>query len=189
MGYLTLVASHWGRGAGLATIGGITLALMLYLLASVAGLAEVVLRLRWLYGALRWAGVAYLAWLALETWRGEGGPVRGQGQATPNPWRLFARGLLANLLNPKVAVFYVALLPGFTNPRRGDPVAQVLSLGAIHIAASLLVHTAVVLAAAGARPTISSWTAGRGRRWLNPAFASGLGAIALWLAWETARTP
>ena len=185
MGYLTLVASRWGRRAGLATVLGITCGLTLYMLAAVAGLGEVFLRVTWLYAILRWAGVGYLLFLAFETWRGDTETSPGAAPATPPNRRLFTRGLVANLLNPKAAVFYVALLPGFTNPAWGAPASQALALGVIHVGVSVAVHSGIVLAAGGARGRVESWTAGLGRRWLDRILAAGLAAVALWLAWET----
>ena len=75
MGYLALVASRSGRSAGMATVAGITLGLVIYLAASVFGLAEAALRWPWIYEILRWAGAAYLGWLAIDTWRGPGRPT------------------------------------------------------------------------------------------------------------------
>jgi threonine/homoserine/homoserine lactone efflux protein len=189
MAYLTLVGSQWGRRAGLATVAGITCGLTLYMLLAVAGLGEVVLRLSLLYTALRWAGVGYLVWLAVRTWRGGSGTSPGNAPLPPQPGRLFARGLIANLLNPKAVVFYVALLPGFTNPSRGALAIQALSLGVIHVTLSVAVHTTIVLAAGGARRAVGGSLRGASRPWIDRAFALGLAAIAVWLAWETFRSP
>ena len=183
MGYLTIVASRWGRPAGLVTVAGVTLGLTVYMLAAVAGLGAIVMRIGWLYALLQWAGVGYLVWLAFEAWRGGPAPRLGHPPEPPPQGRLFARGLIANLLNPKAAVFYVALLPGFTNPARGDPVAQALALGAIHVAVSITVHTAIVLAAGSVN--VARWETPDFRRRLDQALAGGLVLIALWLAWQT----
>ena len=183
MGYLTIVASRWGRRAGLATVAGVTLGLTVYMLAAVAGLGAIVMRIAWLYALLQWAGVGFLLWLAFEAWRGGPRPRLGHQMEPPARGRLFARGLIANLLNPKAAVFYIVLLPGFTNPARGDPVAQALVLGAIHIAVSITVHTALVLAAGSVRA--ARWETPAVRRRLDQGVAIGLALIALWLAWET----
>jgi threonine/homoserine/homoserine lactone efflux protein len=187
MGYLAVVASRWGRRAGLATVAGVTCGLAIYLAATIAGLGEAILRAPHLYAGLRWAGVGYLLWLALETWRGEAETSPGHARPRPKPGRLFVRGALANLLNPKAAVFYIALLPGFTNPERGDPAAQALALGAVHILISVVVHSAIVLAAGRARPLLAAWSGGPKRKRLDHAFAVGLVVIAAWLAWETSR--
>jgi threonine/homoserine/homoserine lactone efflux protein len=188
MGYLALVGTRWGRRAGLTTVAGITCGLAFYLLVAAAGLGEAILRAPGLYQVLRWAGVGYLLWLAVDTWRGDRENALGHVPGPPEPGRLFTRGLVSNLLHPKAAVFYIALLPGFTNPDLGEPALQVLSLGAVHIAVSLTVHLSIVLAAGTAGRALGAWRSGPGRRWLDRGFALALGAIALWLAWETSRS-
>ena len=183
MGYLAIVATRFGRRAGLTTILGVTAGLTVYMLAAVFGLTGIILNVGWVYGLLRWAGVAYLLWLALDVWRGDPGGTGG-AEIEPSAERFMVRGLLANLLNPKAAVFYVSLLPAFTDPAR--PFApQALALGLTHIAVSVMIHVTIVLAAWRAASLVMP-DAGR-RRGLRAAFALGLAAIALWLAWETRR--
>ena len=186
MGYLAIVGSRWGRGAGLATIVGVTTAFALYLLAATVGLTNILLLIPSLYQALQWAGIGYIAWLAVDTWRATSG-ADADGSAGERPAiRHFFRGLVANLLNPKAAVFYIALLPGFTNPRLGHLTQQVLWLGGIHILTSVLVHTVIVLTAAQAETALSGGKAGARR--LQRGFAIALGGVAAWLAWETIRS-
>ncbi len=180
VGYLAVVASQSGRTAGMATVAGITLGLTLYLLASVFGLSEAAMRWPWIYQTLRWAGVAYLLWLAVDTWFG----ASPEASPPPDHRSLFLRGLLNNLLNPKAAVFYVALLPGFIRPQDGRPLVQALILGSIHITISVLIHTTIVLTASHARSVLKSDT-GKSPVLLQHAFAVGLAAIALWLAIST----
>ncbi len=185
MGYLALVAARWGRRAGLAVVVGVTLGLAAYMVAAVGGLAQVATAWPWTLRILRWAGVAYLLWLAWDAWRGEDGAVAELATEPPQFWRLAGRGLAANLLNPKAAVFYLALLPGFTDPHL--PFApQALLLGSLHLFVAVVVHTTIVLVAAGARPAFSAWTVDSAV--VRKGFALGLAAIAVWLAWET-RTP
>ena len=187
MGYLAIVAGRWGRRAGLATVAGITLGLSMYLLAAIVGATEGLLRVTWLYEGLRWSGVIYLLWLALETWRGTGDPSPERADGEPSARRLFLRGLFANLLNPKAALFYGALLPGFTDPRRGPVALQLLVLGAMHLTLAVLVHLAIVFTAAGARPTVKTWRSNGADTAVRRVFAAGLVAVAVWMAWETRR--
>ena len=182
MAYLAIVSSQWGRRAGLVTIAGITAGLAVYMLGAVFGLSQLVLRIGWMYPTLRWAGVVFLLWLAWDTWRGGGGDPAEEGAGAPRAWAMAGRGFLANVLNPKAAVFYIGLLPGFTDPAR-DFERQALVLGAAHIAVALAIHLSIVLAAARARPLLA---AGGGRT-ARGLFALALAAIALWLAWETRR--
>ncbi|MDO8296718.1 MAG: LysE family translocator [Caulobacter sp.] len=183
MGYLAIVATRYGRRAGLTTILGVTAGLTVYMLAAVFGLTAVILRMEWLYSLLRWAGVAYLLWLALDVWRSPEGDVAGIDEA-PSAQRFMIRGLLANLLNPKAAVFYITLLPAFTDPAR--PFApQALTLGLTHIAVSIVIHTTIVLLTWRAASLVMP--DGARRRGVRAVFALMLAAIALWMAWETRR--
>ncbi|MCF8505066.1 MAG: LysE family translocator [Caulobacter sp.] len=183
MGYLAIVATRYGRRAGLTTILGVTAGLTVYMLAAVFGLTAIILQMDWLYSLLRWAGVAYLLWLALDLWRSPDSDVAGIDEA-PSAQRFMFRGLLANLLNPKAAVFYVTLLPAFTDPAR--PFApQALTLGLTHIAVSVVIHTSIVLLTW--RTASLVMPGGAGRRGVRAVFAIMLACIALWLGWETRR--
>jgi threonine/homoserine/homoserine lactone efflux protein len=185
MGYLAIVSGRWGRTAGLATVAGVTLGLFVYLAASVAGVAEWLVSTRWLYESIRWLGCAYLVWLAVETWRGEK-PVRaGEEMPRLHPWRLFLRGFAANVLNPKNALFYAVLLPGFIEPARGPVALQALALGLIHLAVATFVHGAIVLTAAGLHPTVAGWDERGGGSAVRRVFALALLAVAVWMMWET----
>ena len=148
MGWLALIAAGRGRTAALAAVAGVTLGLAAWMLAAVAGVSALVLQWPWLFQIIRWAGVLYLVWLAWEAWRGPGtGPADG-GEGSRRT--LFLKGLLANLLNPKAAVFYTALLPTFIRPGAGSTVAQALTLGGLHLAVATTIHAAIVVTAAGA---------------------------------------
>ena len=182
MGYLAGLSAVEGRRAGLVTIAGITAGLLAYMLASVAGLTEILRLNRPLYEVLRWAGVVYILWLAFDAWRGEKQTDwRGEdGRA----WVHFRRGLLANLLNPKAALFYVTLLPGFIQTGHASPTMQALILGGTHILVSIVVHGAIVLSSDGlARRVIATGSSPVSRR----LFALALAATAAWIAVETGR--
>jgi len=177
MAYLALVAARSGRRAGAAAVAGVTLGLAAYLLASIAGLAEAAERWPWIYQILRWAGVGYLLWLAYDAWRALPGPAPAAD--TEALARVFVRGLVANLLNPKAALLYVALLPAFIAPDR-DPVAQALVLGSIHLGVSLVVHGSIVIFAGAAQRLVA-----RQGVWTGRIMALALVAVAAWLAVST----
>jgi len=109
MGYLAALSASQGRAAGFKAVLGVTLGLAFYMLLAVLGVAEIIAAAPFVYGALRWAGVAYLLYLAWEAWRGasETSPDHS-GETDHAP---FWRGLLANVLNPKALVFGLVLLP------------------------------------------------------------------------------
>lgn len=178
MAYLALVAARSGRRAGAVAVAGVTLGLGAYLLASVAGLAEAAQRWPWAYQALRWAGVAYLFWLAFDAWREA--PPKAQSDEAQPLGRIFVRGLVANLLNPKAALLYVTLLPAFIAPD-GDPVTQSLILGSVHIGVSLVIHGSIVLFAGSARELMA-----RQGPWTGRIMALALAAVAVWLVFATA---
>jgi len=181
MGYLAALSASSGRSAGLRAVLGVTLGLSIYMIAAVLGVAEIVAQAPLAYQALRWAGVAYLLYLAWEAWRGaaEASPERAQIGADHAP---FWRGLIANLLNPKAALFYVTLLPGFIAAERAPFWVQALVLGGAHILISVAIHTAIVLVAARAGALLAQ--AGR-MRTLRRVLALGIGLIAIWLLWDT----
>ncbi len=180
MGWLALVAAGRGRGAGLAAVAGVTLGLTVWMLAAVAGLTQALLRAPALYQGIRWAGVGFLLWLAWEAWRVP--PDRTAPVTAETRRGLFLRGLTGNLLNPKAAVFYVALLPGFLRPDHGAAWAQALWLGSLHILIAVIIHTAIVLGADRAGHAALTRTQGPVVRAL---MAGGIAAVAVWTAWQT----
>ncbi|MCZ4106967.1 LysE family translocator [Brevundimonas diminuta] len=181
MGWLALASLSQGRTAGLAAVAGVTLGLTLWMVAAAFGLTEVVLRWPALYQAIRWAGVGFLLWLAWDAWRSAGDGA-GVAPVAMRRRALFRRGLIGNLLNPKAALLYVVLLPGFMRPDHGSTLAQALTLGALHVLVSVIVHTTIVLTAARAGGALLTRAQGP---MLRAAMALGLVAIAAWTAWET----
>lgn len=179
--YLAALAASEGRAAGLRAVAGVTLGLLVYLLGSIAGVAQVIAASPLVYGALRWAGVLFLLYLAYEAWRasGESSPANTKPMDAQAP---FWRGLVANLLNPKAAIFYMTLLPGFTSPDYGPFWRQALVLGLAHLVVSLVVHVAIVIGAARAGALL---VAAEERAAVRRVLAAGIALIAIWLAWET----
>jgi threonine/homoserine/homoserine lactone efflux protein len=168
----------------LASVAGVTFGLALYLAAAVAGLTRVIMQWPWVFQGLRWLGVAYLVWLAFESWKGSAQAADASRRGTgPSGARLFWRGVLANLLNPKAALFYVVLLPGFTSSEAGNPAAQMLFLGSIHLGVATSVHVAIVMTASGLRARGAAWRK-RTDRIAGRFTATCLVVIAVWLAWE-----
>jgi threonine/homoserine/homoserine lactone efflux protein len=181
MGWLALVSLSQGRTAGLAAVAGITLGLTFWMLAAAFGLTEIVLAWPALYQAVRWSGVVFLLWLAWEAWRVQDGPTEPLQETGVRRRTLFLRGLAANLLNPKAALFYIALLPGFIRPGHGPTLPQALTLGGLHVAISVAVHSLIVILAARAGGRIAR-SQGAGVR---ASMAGALVLIAAWTAWET----
>lgn len=116
-----------GPKAGLAAAVGISLGVLVHVTLAAAGLAALLLTYPSAYNAIRYLGAAYLAVLAVQSWRASGMPEQTRGRA--NVWRAFRRGFLTNILNPKVALFVLAFLPQFTDPAVGPVWHQIIWLG------------------------------------------------------------
>lgn len=186
MGYLAIVAAEQGRRAGLAVVAGVTVGLAIYMVAASVGVAEVVMAVPAAYQTLRWAGAAYLAWLAADAWRSAGALTAAEAADRPLRWhRLFARGLLANLLNAKAAIFYVALLPSFIDPDHAGLIVQALLLGSAHLVIAVAVHSGIVFGAAYFPRSLVEGSAKA--RHVQRLFALAIAATAIWLLWETRR--
>jgi threonine/homoserine/homoserine lactone efflux protein len=137
-----------GPGAGIVSLGGVALGFLFYMLCAAFGITALLLAVPFAYDALRFAGAAYLLWLAWQAVKPGGrSPFQVKKLAVDSPRRLFAMGFVTNLLNPKIAMLYLALLPQFIDPAGASVLGQSLVLGTIQIAISLSVNAAVALAA------------------------------------------
>jgi threonine/homoserine/homoserine lactone efflux protein len=144
------------------------------------GVAELIAAAPLALATLRWAGVAFLVYLGWQAWIGahEPSPERGDGFDHAPFWR----GFIANILNPKALVFYVALLPGFIAPDRAPFWAQALMLGLAHLLVSVFVHVGIVIAAARAGELLAESSR---IVVLRRVLAIGIILVAAWLAWDT----
>lgn len=146
--YLVSRSICQGRAAGLVSLGGVALGFVVYMLCAALGITALVLAVPYAYDALRLAGAAYLGYLAWSALRPGGrSPFAVRALPVDSPRRLFAMGFVTNLLNPKIAMLYLALLPHFLVPERGDVLAQTLVLGGIQIATSVAVNAGVAIGA------------------------------------------
>jgi len=158
--YLVSRSITQGRKAGLISLGGVAVGFLMYLLLTVAGLSTVFAALPAAFTVLKIAGAAYLLYLAWKALRPGGNSVFEPGALPPDrPHKLFTMGLVTNLLNPKIAVLYVALLPQFIDTKRGFVALQSVILGSTQIVIALTVNCLIVLFAGAlsafliARPT------------------------------------
>lgn len=181
MAWLALTSASHGKRAGFAAVAGIASGLALLGTASAFGLAELASRSPPAFNLLRYAGVAYLLWLAWKAWAGEreiSPDAAHDGELSA--W--FRHGLLLNLLNPKAAVFFVAILPTYIITE--VPVApQTLLLSASYVVIATTVHLAIVALAAYAHIWLS---VGQRRHKVRRIFAGLLAAIAVWFLVSTA---
>ncbi|KAB2378091.1 LysE family translocator [Actinomadura montaniterrae] len=146
--YLVSRSVTQGRRAGLVSLGGVALGFVLYVVAATAGITTVFRLVPPVYTALKLAGAGYLLWLAWQALRPGGTAVFAPKELPADPpRRLFAMGLVTNLLNPKIAILYVSLLPQFVDPSRGHVAAQSLLLGLTQITVAITVNGLIVLGA------------------------------------------
>jgi threonine/homoserine/homoserine lactone efflux protein len=146
--YLVSRAVTQGRRAGMVSLAGVAVGFLVYLAAATAGIAAVFALVPPVYTAVKLLGAAYLLWLAWRTVRPGGVSVFEPTRLPPDPpRRLFTMGLLTNLLNPKIAILYVSLLPQFVDPARGHVAAQSFTLGLTQISVALTFNAVIVLTA------------------------------------------
>lgn len=159
--YLVSRSICQGRAAGLVSLSGIAVGFLVYLLCAALGITALLMAVPHAYDALRIAGALYLLYLAWQALRPGGrSPFELRELARDSPRRLFSMGLFTALLNPKIAVMYLSLLPQFIQPHgHGSVMAQSVALGLVQIATSLGVKALIVLAAG----SIATFLAGRPR--------------------------
>ncbi|MDO8876307.1 MAG: LysE family translocator [Pseudolabrys sp.] len=183
--YMLSRAITQGPVAGLISLAGVVTGFFFYMFAAAFGLTAIVFAVPYAYDALRFAGVVYLIWLAIDAIRPGGkSPFQIKNLPVASPRRLYAMGLLTNLLNPKIAIFYLALLPSFVDPER-SVLTQSLTLGLLHIMISIAINTVLACAAgsvAGFLATRPRWLLAQ--RWI---MASMIGTLAVRMAMESRR--
>lgn len=187
MTYLAALSLSSGMRAGFAAVAGVALGLLGWGLVAAFGLAAALDNSPLLYGLLRWGGAVYLLWLAWEAWSGERQTSPEAAAATADgPWIVFRRGLITNLLNPKAAVFYVAVLPEFIQTTGQPVITQTLLLSVIYVGIATLIHAAIVAMAGSLQATVAMPAQ---RRLIRRALALALVGIAIWFAVATGRRP
>lgn len=148
---MLLIASRsasQGRASGLATYAGIATGTYCHALAAAFGLSQLFLAAPVAYDIVRYAGAAYLAYLAWKAFRSDGTPLApATGLPRYSRARIFRQGLLTNLLNPKMALFVLALFPQFVHPETGSVAGQILVLATVLNLIGLIVNGLVILAA------------------------------------------
>lgn len=184
MTFVIASAARGGRRDGMIAALGIGAGALVHIVAAVLGLSAILASSQAAFEAIKWLGAAYLLWLAISLLR-SGDARDGQKRPPASPWRLFRAAMLVNILNPKVALFFLAFLPQFVDPAAQAPALQILCLGLWFDFAGTLVNIAVAVAAAGAADRLRhvGWL-GRAARWLA---ATAMGALAVQLALATRR--
>ncbi len=179
MTFIMAAAARGGRRDGLIAAFGIGAGALVHILAAVLGLSAILASSPIAFTILKWIGAAYLLYLAIQLLRA---PQAGAA-TTAMPaggWRLFLSAVLVNILNPKVALFFLAFLPQFVDPEAALPWVQILCLGLWFDLAGTIVNCIVALAAAGAAVRLRKLT------WLGRTAritaGTAMGALAVQLA-------
>ena len=148
--YLVSRSVTQGKKAGLISLLGVACGFLFHIVLVSFGLSALLLTVPFLYTALKTAGILYLLYLAWEAVKPGSRSVfetRRELQAD-KPAKLFAMGLLTNVLNPKAAVFYLSFFPQFIRPAYGDVLFQSLFLGMTQLTVSFIVNFIIIMLAA-----------------------------------------
>jgi len=158
----------YGRRSGLLITLGLCSGLLVHTSAVALGVAALIQASDTAFNLLRLAGVGYLLYLAWLAFGAESPGLRGPGSTLHSAMALYRRGIVMNLTNPKVTIFFLAFLPQFASPEGGSLAAQIGLLGALFMLTALIIFCAIALLAGSLRP------------WLNdsPKAQRGLGRLA-----------
>ena len=161
---VTLAAglSSGGRAA-LAAAFGCTLGIVPHMLAAITGLAALLHASALAFDLVKYAGVAYLLYMAWQTFR-ENGALKVEARADPrSAWRILIDGILVNILNPKLSIFFVAFLPQFIPAGEPSPLLRMLELSGVFMAMTFIIFAIYGLFAAAmrdkvvSRPSVMAW--------------------------------
>ena len=170
----------FGRRASFHAALGCTAGILPHLAATVLGLAAVMHASALAFQALKFAGVAYLLYLAWLTWRDTSAFAVDASTARTSATGLMLKAFLLNILNPKLTIFFLAFLPQFIEPAAAAPLAQMLLLSAVFMAMTFVVFVIYgLLAHAFRRAVIES---PRVQAWLRRGFATAFAALGVNLA-------
>ncbi|AZY50684.1 LysE family translocator [Bordetella avium] len=163
--FVLMQSAIWGRKAGFLVVLGLCTGLLGHTTAVAVGLAALFAASPMAFTALKLAGAAYLLYLAWQILRAPTGGGRSEKPEALRGSALYRRGIIMNLTNPKVLLFFFAFLPQFTQPQAGPMAWQIIELGAVFMVATLLVFGAIAFfsGAFGAMLQRSP----QAQRWLN----------------------
>ena len=180
--YTLAVALAQGSRAGIAAAFGCTLGIVPHMVAAMLGLAAVLHTSALAFAALKWCGVIYLLYMAWQALRESGAlaiEARPQARSRSSP-RVIVTGILINILNPKLSIFFLAFLPQFIAADEAHPLARMLELSGAFMAMTFAVFVLYGLFAAGVRDRVV--TRPKVMAWLRRGFAAGFAALGAKLA-------
>src|SRR5262245_24194720 len=179
MTYVAARALAQGRRAGIVSALGIFVGCWFHILAAAAGVAVLLRTIPQAYSIVRIVGAVYLVYLGVMLIRRAGTSTGPTVVDRDGEWAIFRQGLITNVLNPKVALFFLAFLPQFLDPSRGPAGAQTLALGLFFDTQGTLINIAVAVAAARAGGALQSPKA---RAWMERASGTVLVGLGVRLA-------
>jgi threonine/homoserine/homoserine lactone efflux protein len=186
---MLLIASRsisQGKASGFATLAGIQVGTYCHALAAALGLSQLFLVVPVAYDVVRYAGAAYLLYLAWKTFRSDGTLLAPTAGLRHHPiGAMFRQGLLTNLLNPKMALFVLALFPQFVNPEAGSVALQIMVLASVLNLIGLAVNGIVILTASRLGRVFSG--RGRWRRMPQILLGTVFAGLAARLAFDSRR--
>ena len=165
---LTQSAVH-GKRAGIITTLGVLTGVLVHTCAVAFGIAAIFQTSEMAFAVLKYVGAVYLLYLTWKSFRAEGQVIESDGEGQVKLRKLYVRGIIMNVTNPKVSIFFLAFLPQFADPKRGSMVVQFLELGGVFILAGLLIFFMI------------SFLAGSLGQWMNksPRAQSTLNKVAV----------
>jgi threonine/homoserine/homoserine lactone efflux protein len=181
--YLAALTLNHGMRAGFAAVAGIALGLAVYGFVAAIGLTALINESSFLYNLLRWTGVLYFLWLAWDSWRDEP-DGKAEARRDRRASQSFRRGLITNLLNPKAAIFYISVLPGFVVPGTMSVFVQTVLMSVLYVSIATATHVAVVLLAGRLYKFLDD---PRYRLPVRRGLALLLVGVAIWFLFATAR--
>ena len=186
MAYLVSRSICQGRRAGVVSLAGVITGFLVHMFAAALGLTALFMTIPLAYEALKWIGAGYLLYLAWQAVKpGARSPFEARALPIDPPRKLFLMGFLTNLVNPKIALFYLSIFPQFVSHEHGSVFTQSLQLGFTQILVSFSVNLCIALSAA----RLAAWFA-RSPGWLAVQryfMGTVLAALAVRLALEPRR--
>ncbi|HVY12321.1 MAG TPA: LysE family translocator [Alphaproteobacteria bacterium] len=178
MSYLTALAFGQGAKAGFQAVLGVACGLLTVGLLAATGLAQILSAYPVINTFLRWGGIVFMLWLAVESWmKAEAGVENESSSRLGTFWR----GLTTNLLNPKLVIFYIAMLPDFVDQKSGNLFLQNVVLVLIYTGIATIIHTVLVIFAVRVRQFTNL---GRNVKMVRRVMACLLLGVAAWLFME-----
>lgn len=181
MAYLAVLSITEGRKAGFSAVAGIALGLLSIGALAALGVAALISESALAYQTLRWCGVFYMLWLAWDGWGTEKETSPNKTNGRVHRVKFFWRGFVTNILNPKAAIFYIAILPSFVDSSSAV-LAQTVTLTAVYVCIATAIHFFIVALAGTARAFLNNPQRIRIARRILSIMLAG---IALWFAVET----